>query len=81
MGGLWRLEGSQCVRRFIFIIFSKTYFVQCGHFPGKQLRPVVLHTGFRVSLPGFRLDYITSYRPSVRYLFVSNNNAYLTDSC
>lgn len=56
---------------FILMIFSRIDFVRYGHFSGKQLSPAALYTGSRVILPGFSLDYITSYRPWVSYLLLT----------
>ena len=45
---------------FILILSSRIDFVQCRHFSGKWLSPVVLYKVSWVRLPVFSLDYITS---------------------
>ena len=62
-------RGINVRENFILILSSRIDFVQCRHFSGKWLSPVVLCIVSWVTLPMFSLDYITSDEPVVNYLF------------
>ena len=62
-------RGISVRENFILILSSRIDFVQCRHFSGEWLSPVVLYIVSWVTLPVFSLDYITSDEPVVNYLF------------
>ena len=61
-------RGIRVKENFILILSSRIDFVQCRHFSGKWLSPVVLYIVSWIRLPVFSLDYITSGGPVVSYL-------------
>ena len=63
------MVGRGISERFHPHTFLGTDFVQCRHFSGERLSPIVLFIASCVRLPVFSLDYITSDGPGVSYLF------------
>ena len=60
-------QRNQC-ERFHPHTFLGTDLVQCRHFSGEWLSPIVLFIASCVRPPVFSLDYITSDGPVVNYL-------------